>query len=192
MKKIILISAVLFINYILIFAFFNFPKKHFVYQADLIDGFLMIIFCLYFFRKLFTKKSEKENSTNPAFWAISGMLILFGTTMPLYTFMNWVMLNSHDFRNALFAINYIIYAIFYASLALAISYHKRNGKESYYSYLIQILIYQFIPHPIHYQSRNRLSTHFCLHILPDGFHRAGAQEHFFGDFFGRLVFRQEL
>jgi len=86
-KKIIPGSAFLFGIYTITFWLPHFTTKILPHHIEIIEGFLIITYCLYFFYELFTTKPDKILLREPAFWAISGMLILFTAITPLSLFL---------------------------------------------------------------------------------------------------------
>src|SRR5439155_20436052 len=90
-KKLILFSAIIFDIYTLSFRLAYSSKTAFVpSHIEMLEGTLIIMYCLYYFYEHFTTEPHKTLVNEPAVWAISGMLILFSTITPLFLFFNYL------------------------------------------------------------------------------------------------------
>jgi len=117
-KKTILFSMILYIGYLILVAC-SLPV-HFAHYVEIFEGFLITIFCLYYFYESFTQRIARKLSTEPAFWAILGMLILFCMTMPLWGLLNFFVKGNSMLKESLFTINYLAYTFFFIALSKAI------------------------------------------------------------------------
>ena len=124
-KKLIMRSAVLFSIYIIGFGLLNFTTKFLPAHIEVIEGLIIIAYCLYFFYELFTVKPDKILYREPSFWAISGMLILFSAITPLFLFFNYLRDSHSPLARSLYAINNISYSLLFMMFIIAIICDKK-------------------------------------------------------------------
>jgi len=129
-KKLILGSAVVFGLYTISFGLLNFASKFLPSHIEIIEGLIIITYCLYFFYELFTKQPNKTLHTDPSFWAISGMLILFSATTPLFLFFNYLRAIHNPLAKSLYAINNISYSLLFTTFIIAILCDKKSSAKT--------------------------------------------------------------
>lgn len=120
LKKIILVCNIVFVIYALCYWALNYAMWRTLPFIQNIEGFLIIIFCIFYFYELFTLTPHKSLLTKPDFWAISGMLALFSTITPLFLFLSYLTKNSKLIADQLFLINNFAYILFFLTFLLAI------------------------------------------------------------------------
>ncbi len=140
-KKIISAGPILLIAYAIILLATLFLTRHsatilntkaktlfpYIY---IIEGFLIVIPCLYFFYELFILDPINEQIKLPAVWAISGMLILSGTIAPLFLFVVYLYKTDPSMMHKLWAINYIAYCLLFITFIMAIRSDKKQSNQS--------------------------------------------------------------
>lgn len=95
-------------------------------QVPSVEGFLIIIPSAYFFYELLTREPHKDLFTEPSFWAISGMLVLFTIITPVFLLLNYFLHNRNDFFYKLYTTNNLAYTLLFATFAVAIVSDKRQ------------------------------------------------------------------
>jgi hypothetical protein len=117
-KKIISIYTVLVIVAILI-VFFATPLT--INSGNIpfaIENICLTASCILYVIDLFHQPPTRNLQTEPAFWAVSGMLLLFSVTTPLFLLINTM---EYFFANTtVYLINYILYCILYLTYLKAI------------------------------------------------------------------------
>ena len=121
-KKVISITRLLFGSYIISFVIF-FSTTRFTY-VEVTEAFLVIVFSLYLLYELFVQKAEKKIFSQSVFWATSGMLILFSSTMPLFLFLKYLTDGSPSSKYSLFTINHMAYMLLFTSFTVAVLRNK--------------------------------------------------------------------
>lgn len=102
-------------------------------QVPAVEGFLIIIPCVYFFYELLTGDLHKDLFTEPAFWAISGILVLFTIITPVFLLLNYFIQNRTTMFYRLYITNNMAYALLFITFAVAIaSTQKSTGRKSGY------------------------------------------------------------
>jgi len=125
-KKLVLSSAIIFDMYIISFKLVHSSTLFVPSHIETLEGLLIIMYCLYYFYELFTMNPDKVLLNEPAFWAISGMLVLFSTITPLFLFFNYLRNNLRPLANSLYVINNISYILLFITFIIAIT---RNNAQ---------------------------------------------------------------
>ena len=128
-KKIILASAIAFIIYAVYYWTLNCTMWKSLPFIQNIEGFLIIVPCLYYFYELLTHVSDKDLLFDPAFYVIAAMLVLFSAITPLFLFLNYLNKNYKPLADKLFMINNIAYILLFLSFLVAIFIDSRNRKS---------------------------------------------------------------
>lgn len=129
-KKLMLASLILFSIYTITFGITHLSIKYLPSHIAIIEGLLIIVYCLYFFYELFIIKSDKILLSESSFWAISGMLVLFSTITPLFLFFNYIVNNHYTLAHSLYAINNIAYCLLFVTFIIAILQNKRTAESN--------------------------------------------------------------
>src|SRR4051812_24247138 len=129
-KKIILGSAVLFNIYIIGFELLNPGIKFLPSHIEIIEGLIIIAYCLYFFYELFAAQPNKTLHLESSFWAISGMLILFSAITPLFIFYNYLRANHNPLAKGIYAINHISYSLLFITFIIAILVDRKQFSKT--------------------------------------------------------------
>lgn len=123
-KKLILASAAIFASYVILFWLFHFTKLV-PLHIEIVEGFLIIAYCLYFFYESLTAKSDKTLFKHPGFWAISGMFVLFSAITPFFLFFDYLRKNNSSFAHSLYAINNIFYSLLFITFTTTILFDRK-------------------------------------------------------------------
>jgi len=105
----------------------------FYLQIPAIEGFLVILACLYFFFELFTLQPNKNLIAESSFWAVSGMLVLFSIVTPVFILVNYLFQNNRPLFHTLYIINDISYSLLFITFIIAILYDKKQN--SYFEHI---------------------------------------------------------
>ncbi len=117
-KKIITFYTGLVVITIPILFFSNSIDKDAAFPLFVIENICLTITCLLYFIDLFRQPPTRHLPQEPAFWAISGMLLLFSVGTPLF-----LLINTLDYNFALstvYIINHILYCLLYLTYLKAI------------------------------------------------------------------------
>ena len=125
-KKIILIEIMLFIFWGTIYWISNYTSWRSLQLIQIVEGFLIMLACLYYFYESLTQKPDKKKLTNYTFLIISSMLLLFGVISPLFLFLYFFDQRYKALINSLFIINYLAYALFFTAFAVGILRDKKE------------------------------------------------------------------
>lgn len=127
-KILIITSSTLFGVYIVIFGLVHFWGKYLPLHIEVIEGLLIIVYCLYYFYELFALKPDKILIREPSFWAISGMLVLFSAITPLFLLFDYMRKNHIRMGYSLYSINNIAYCLLFITFIIAILLNKKKHK----------------------------------------------------------------
>jgi len=128
-KQLLLISSIIFPPIILCCLLFNPTSKHLLSTIENIEGFIIIIPCLYFFYEAVKEHSDGNIFTSPSFWAISGMLIAFTATTPLFLALSYLKQHNWILAKRLYIINNISYSILFIMFSIAIFNDKKRVEK---------------------------------------------------------------
>jgi hypothetical protein len=125
-KKLLFVTAALFVTYCAaLWMVYNDTLK-FIPNAKIVESIVLVVACLYYFYELFTQVPDKNLSTDPGFWSISGILILSGTDIPLFLFLNSIFPRFKPISDNLYAINYVSYTLLFAMFLISILLYSQN------------------------------------------------------------------
>lgn len=127
-KKVISLATLLFIFYTIIFCTVHHTSHYFYLQIPTVEGFLIILFCLYYFYEIFTIRPDKKFSREPSFWAVSGMLVVLITLTPYFMLVNYFENNYRPLFRVLYIVNDISYCLLFITFIIAIVCDKRTFK----------------------------------------------------------------
>lgn len=128
-RKIITLSNLLFIIYSATYWALKFDTYVYSLHIIIIESFLIIIPCLYFFYELFTRAPDKNIFNEPDFWVISGMLISFSIMTPFSLLFNYLEKNFNAVFKSLFLINYLSYVLLFITFIIAMLCHQKTTKS---------------------------------------------------------------
>ena len=133
-KKIILPCVVFFALFTIYFWLGKPSFADFYAEVPTMEGFLIIIPCVYFFYELLTGDPLKDLFTEPSFWAISGMLVLFTVITPVFLLLNYFIKNRNDLYYRLYITNNIAYTLLFVTFAVAIVSERKQAKKKTVGY----------------------------------------------------------
>jgi len=128
-KKILLWAILLFIPYMFYFWLSNPLATDFNSNILTTEGFLIILACVYFFFELLTGRPDKNLFTEPAFWSISGMLVLFTVITPVFLLVNFFIHNRESLFYRLYIANNICYSLLFVTFAVTMGPGKKGGEQ---------------------------------------------------------------
>ena len=128
-KKILVAGVLLFIPYTFYYWLSNPEATDFSSNILTVEGFLIILACVYFFFELLTGQPDKNLFTEPAFWSISGMLVLFTVITPVFLLVNYFIHNRQTLFYRLYIANNLCYCLLFATFALTIIKGKKYGMQ---------------------------------------------------------------
>lgn len=99
------------------------------YNAAL-ESILIILGTLFYFYELFNGHLGFDWIQESPIWAISGMLISFGTILPLALFFEYLRKIQVSLANSLYAINNIAYSLLFTNFIVTILLERRLSKRS--------------------------------------------------------------
>ena len=120
-KKVLLWGVILFIPYMLYYWFSDPLDTGFNSNILTAEGFLIILACAWFFIELMTGRPDRNLFTEPAFWSISGMLVLFTVITPVFLLVNYFIHNREALFYRLYIANNVCYSLLFATFALTIA-----------------------------------------------------------------------
>jgi len=127
-RRLILASTIIYEVYIITYWILHFTSK-LPFHIEISEGFLIIIFCLYFFYELFTKNLDTGLLKEPSFWAISGMLLLFNAITPFFLFFDYFRKRHSPFMNSFYIINNLAYSILFITFIIAILCNRKPKSQ---------------------------------------------------------------
>jgi len=119
-KKVLLACSIAFGIYSIVYWVLYYSTWQALPFIQNIEGFLIIVTCLYYFYELFTVTPHKNLATGARIWVISGMLALFTAITPLFLFLNYLTKNDRQLADRFYLINNIGYTLFFLTFLLAI------------------------------------------------------------------------
>ena len=125
-KKVVLTSSIGLELYIITYWALHFESRYLPLHIEIIEGFLIIAFCLYYFYELFTQRPDKDLLHTASFWAISGMLILFSAITPLFLFYDYLRKTHYPLIQSLYIINNVSYCLLFITFVIAILCNKKQ------------------------------------------------------------------
>ena len=95
--------------------FWGFTNEFFQNPARLtvIESFLIIFSCLFYFYELFKYPLIKNLLSEPSFWMVTGMLFLFSSIVPLFLIHDYIAKNFSILYDNLYSINFIAYSLLF-------------------------------------------------------------------------------
>jgi hypothetical protein len=115
-KRIIRISAVLYVFAAVINIFFIQKTKMFHTITYAFGCLLVVTFCIYYFLELFRLSKSVQLKNNPAFWICSGLLFFYCCGFPLYGLINvWSGISKlilKNFDQIVTILNIFLYSLF--------------------------------------------------------------------------------
>lgn len=127
-KQLILPAIGLFWIFTIYYWLFKPSNTNFYSEVPTVEGFLVIIPAAYFFYELLTGRPDKDLFTEPAFWTISGILVLFTVITPVFLLLNYFIQNKNALFYKLYITNNIAYTLLFTTFVIAIaSARKPNG-----------------------------------------------------------------
>jgi hypothetical protein len=124
-RNVLLGGIILFIPYTFYYWFSNPKATDFNSNILTAEGFLIILACVYFFYELLTGRPDKNLFTEPAFWSISGMLVLFTVITPVFLLVNYFIHNREVLFYRLYIANNICYSLLFATFAMTMGPGKK-------------------------------------------------------------------
>lgn len=125
-KKLIL-PAIIFFAVFTMYYWFGKPSfANFYSEVPTVEGFLVIIPAAYFFYELLTGKPDKDLFTEPAFWSISGILVLFTVITPVFLLLNYFIQNKNALFFKLYITNTLAYTLLFITFAIAIISSRKH------------------------------------------------------------------
>ena len=128
-KKILLAGIILFIPYTFYYWLSNPKATDFDSNILTTEGFLIILACVYFFYELLTGRPDKNLFTEPAFWSISGMLVLFTVITPVFLLVNYFIHNREALFYRLYIANNVCYSLLFATFAATMGPRGDKGRK---------------------------------------------------------------
>ncbi len=129
--KRLILPGILFFNLFTIYYWLGKPSfEDFYMVVPTVEGFLIIIACVYFFYELLSGEPYKDLFTEPSFWAISGMLVLFTVITPVFLLLNYFIKNRDAMFYKLYATNNLSYTLLFVTFAVAIVSDKKQPERS--------------------------------------------------------------
>ncbi len=125
-KKAIAIYTGLVLVIVPIIFFSNSINPYSAVPLFIIENICLTISCLMYFIDLFRQPPTRHLPQEPAFWAISGMLLLFSAGTPLF-----LLTNALDYNFAIstvYIINHILYCLLYLTYLKAIQCSSTRPK----------------------------------------------------------------
>jgi len=86
----------------------------------IIESYLIIIACLFYYLDLFQNSIPIPMSDNPQFWTITGMLLLFAFLTPLTLQLDNVYTNFLPIYNPLYSLNFVGYSLLFIFLIISL------------------------------------------------------------------------
>jgi hypothetical protein len=117
-KKVIVIYTGLVVIILPLIFFSNSIDKNATTPLFVTENICLTASCLLYFTDLFRQPPTRHLLQDPAFWAISGMLLLFSIGTPLFLLFD--VLGYHFALESIYVINYILYCILYLTYLKAI------------------------------------------------------------------------
>jgi hypothetical protein len=116
-RKIIVITTILYVIAAIVNISFYQGKNSFHTITYSIGCLIVVSFCIYFFLELFRLPKSIKLSRNPAFWICSGLLFFYCCGFPLYAFINfwshleWIIKRFDDIVTILNTFLYTLFTI---------------------------------------------------------------------------------
>lgn len=112
-KRFLLISTVFFLsltvyNWVFLSGLYKNP-----YELTVLEGLLIILPCLAYYYDLFKKPRLLPLIQEPLFWVATGMLIFFGSIIPLFLLGDYIMHHFNNIYNGVYSINFISYSLLF-------------------------------------------------------------------------------
>jgi hypothetical protein len=126
-KKVFIAGILLFIPYTFYYWLSNPQATDFSSNILTVEGFLIILACVYFFFELLTGRPDQNLFTEPAFWSISGMLVLFTVITPVFLLVNYFIHNREALFYRLYMANNLCYSLLFLTFSLTIYKGKKYG-----------------------------------------------------------------
>jgi hypothetical protein len=120
LRIVLIIVQIVFSVTILWYWFFTDSFNEAPSSFTIIESYLIILGCLSYFFDLFFQPMPVQISSNPQFWSITGMLLLFAFLIPLTLQLNNIFKNFHAIYNALYSINFLGYSTLFAFLIISL------------------------------------------------------------------------
>ncbi|MBS1565399.1 MAG: hypothetical protein JST39_13490 [Bacteroidetes bacterium] len=117
-RKVLPGGIALFIPYMIYYWSRNPEATDFNSNIITVEGFMIILACVYFFIELLTRRPDQNLFTEPAFWCISGMLVLFTVITPVFLLVNYFLHNRETLFYRLYVANNLCYTLLFATFGL--------------------------------------------------------------------------
>jgi hypothetical protein len=134
-RKLLFAGGFTFVLYIVAYWASHFKEKYLPQHIIIAEGFLVIIFSLYFFYELFSQKTDKGIFRIPAFWAVLGMLVFFSSVTPLFLFFYYLRNVNSQLKDSLYIINNLAYCFLFIMFAITIFRKRKHTDQKIQSLL---------------------------------------------------------
>jgi len=131
-KRLTLACLIAYAIYTITYWSLHYKEKYLPAHIEITEGFIIILFCLYYFYELFTLQPDKNLPREPSFWAISGMLFLFCAITPLFLFYDYLRKSISPLANSLYAINNISYSLLFITFIVTILLDQKKKRSTFH------------------------------------------------------------
>lgn len=112
LKRIMQLMQILFII-LSTYIFVNYPIFPIPLLFNIINSFLLLIPCLFFFYEVFNTTPSTSLANQPAFWIVTGFAFMIICTLPFYFLETFFLNNMPDLYNRICTLNYVFYCLLF-------------------------------------------------------------------------------
>jgi hypothetical protein len=92
----------------------------------ILEGYLIILACLCYYREIFKQPSKIKLNRNPTFWVINGIFLLFAFLISLFIQRKNILFNQLELFNTIYILNYIGYITLFCFFIIGLKWKIKD------------------------------------------------------------------